>query len=67
MVASASIVDAGRAAHFTRANQEDFVAQSAGELARVVLNDLLSQPSDEFQKAAAHVLSKNKDLYERLS
>ena len=36
-------------------------------LARAAFADLLSCPTDDFQRAAAHVLEKNEELYRRLS
>ncbi len=38
-----------------------------GELARAAVNNLLTQPAEEFQRAVTYVLEKNRDLYERLS
>ena len=37
------------------------------ELARVALTDLLDRPEEDFQTVAEHVLSRNKELYRRLS
>jgi len=37
------------------------------ELAKAALNDLLDKPQEDFESAAQHVLSKNKELYKRLS
>lgn len=37
------------------------------ELARAAVTDLLSAQDDDFASAAAHVLSKNQELYERLA
>ncbi len=37
------------------------------ELARAALTDALSRDEDEFCKAAEYVLSKNRDLYQRLA
>jgi predicted transcriptional regulator len=37
------------------------------ELVRASLEDLLTRPLDEFQKALERVLSKNADLYKRLA
>ena len=37
------------------------------ELAKAALDDLLSQPRDDFRRAAQYVLEKNRTLYERLS
>jgi len=39
----------------------------ARELARAAVNDLLSRPADDFDRAARYVLEKNRELYERLS
>ncbi|PYR81244.1 MAG: DNA-binding protein [Acidobacteria bacterium] len=40
---------------------------SPEDLARAVLSDLLSTPDSEFQDVARRVLTKNRDLYKRLS
>ena len=40
---------------------------SLEELVRVSIDELLSQPDDEFQRAAEYVLKKNADLYRRLA
>ena len=37
------------------------------ELAKAAINDLISRPSDDFERAARHVLEKNRELYRRLS
>jgi predicted transcriptional regulator len=37
------------------------------ELARAAVNDLLSRPADDFERAAAFVLEKNRELYRRLA
>ena len=37
------------------------------ELARAAIADLLDRSDDEFQRAANHVLYKNRELYDRLS
>lgn len=37
------------------------------DIVRVSLDDLLSRPSEDFEKAAARVLEKNRDLYKRLA
>lgn len=46
------------------------LAESLGvnpdELARAVCADLLTQPKPDYEKAAAHVLQKNRELYDRL-
>jgi len=39
----------------------------ARELAKAAVNDLLSRPADDFDRAAKFVLEKNKKLYRRLS
>ena len=39
----------------------------ASELAKAAVNDLLSRPSDDFDRAARFVLEKNRELYRRLS
>ncbi|MFN0199081.1 MAG: DNA-binding protein [Planctomycetaceae bacterium] len=36
-------------------------------LAKAAVNDLLSRPSEDFEKAAKRVLEKNSELYRRLS
>ena len=37
------------------------------ELALAAIHDLVSRPSDDFDRAARHVLEKNRELYRRLS
>lgn len=37
------------------------------ELAKAVIDDLTSRPSDDFHQAATKVLEKNRELYRRLS
>jgi antitoxin FitA len=37
------------------------------ELAKAAVTDLLSHPADDFDRAAAFVLEKNRELYGRLS
>ena len=37
------------------------------ELARAAVNDLLTRPADDFDRAAKFVLEKNRELYRRLS
>lgn len=37
------------------------------ELATAAISDLFSQTSDDFNRAARHVLEKNRELYRRLS
>ena len=37
------------------------------ELAKAALNDLLDKPQEDFESAAQHILSKNEELYKRLS
>lgn len=37
------------------------------QLVVAACRDLASKPQDDFQRAAAYVLKKNKDLYERLA
>lgn len=37
------------------------------ELARAALSDLLDHSEADFEKASAHVLKKNRELYRRLS
>jgi hypothetical protein len=40
---------------------------SPEQLAAAAVADLVAQPADDFQKAAARVLSKNSELYRRLA
>ena len=37
------------------------------QLAEAACRDLVSKPSDDFQRAVTYVLKKNQELYERLS
>lgn len=37
------------------------------ELAKAAISELVSRPSDDFDRAARHVLEKNRELYRRLS
>ena len=37
------------------------------ELAKAAVNDLLSRPAADFERAARFVLEKNQELYRRLS
>jgi hypothetical protein len=37
------------------------------ELARAAVNDLLTRPADDFERAASFVLNKNRELYRRLA
>lgn len=37
------------------------------DLARAALSDLLGNEGEDFQRAAEHVLRKNRELYRRLS
>tara|TARA_R110002020_G_scaffold81934_4_gene203074 strand:+ start:754 stop:969 length:216 start_codon:yes stop_codon:yes gene_type:complete len=37
------------------------------DLARAAINDLLTKPDDDFDRAAQYVLKKNSELYRRLS
>lgn len=39
----------------------------ARELAKAAVNDLLTRPADDFDRAARFVLEKNSELYRRLS
>lgn len=39
----------------------------ARELAKAAVNDLLTRPADDFNRAAKFVLEKNRELYRRLS
>lgn len=38
----------------------------ASELAKAAVNDLLSRPAEDFDRAAKFVLEKNAELYRRL-
>ena len=40
---------------------------SMEELVRVSLEDMLTQPEEQFRKAAKYVLKKNAELYKRLA
>jgi predicted transcriptional regulator len=40
---------------------------SMEELVRVSVEDMLTQPEEQFRKAAQHVLNKNTELYKRLA
>ena len=48
-------------------NLATFLGVDPNELARAACVDLVSQPSEDFQKAANYVLDKNRQLYERLA
>ena len=37
------------------------------ELAKAAISDLVSRQSDDFDRAARHVLEKNRELYRRLA
>ena len=37
------------------------------ELAKAVINDFISRPADDFERAAKLVIEKNHELYRRLS
>jgi hypothetical protein len=39
----------------------------ANELAKAAINDLVSRPADDFDRAVRHVLDKNHELYRRLA
>jgi len=39
----------------------------ARELAKAAVNDLLTRPAEDFDRAATFVLDKNRELYRRLS
>ena len=39
----------------------------ARDLAKAAVNDLLSRPAEDFDRAARLVLEKNRELYRRLS
>jgi antitoxin FitA len=39
---------------------------SPHDLAKAAVNDLLSRPADDFDRAARFVLEKNRELYQRL-
>lgn len=40
---------------------------NARELAKAAVNDLLTRPAEDFNRAATFVLEKNRELYRRLS
>ncbi|MFN8413240.1 MAG: hypothetical protein U0Z26_12705 [Anaerolineales bacterium] len=40
---------------------------SMEELVRASVEDMLTQPEDQFRNAAQYVLKKNKELYKRLA
>ena len=40
---------------------------SADDLVRISIDEMLSQPKDDFEKAAELVLDKNDELYRRLA
>ena len=40
---------------------------SMEELVQVSVEDMLTQPEEQFRKAAQYVLKKNKELYKRLA
>lgn len=40
---------------------------SAEELVRASVEDMLTQPEEQFRKAALYVLKKNAELYKRLA
>lgn len=40
---------------------------SVNDLAKAAINDLLARSDDDFDRAAARVLSKNAELYRRLA
>jgi antitoxin FitA len=40
---------------------------SAEDLARISIEEMLTQPDEKFERAADHVLKKNDDLYRRLA
>jgi predicted transcriptional regulator len=37
------------------------------ELAKAAINDLISRPPDDFNRAIEYVLAKNRELYRRLA
>lgn len=39
----------------------------ANELARAALNDFVSHPADDFERAVTYVFEKNRELYRRLA
>ncbi len=39
----------------------------ANELARAAINDLVSHPAEDFDRAVQYVLEKNRELYQRLA
>ena len=40
---------------------------SVNDLARAAINDLLTKPDSDFERAATRVLTKNAELYKRLA
>ncbi len=40
---------------------------SSTELAIAAINDLVSRPADDFERAVRYVLDKNRELYQRLA
>lgn len=40
---------------------------SMHDLAKAAINELLAKPESDFERAAAHVLQKNAELYKRLA
>jgi hypothetical protein len=40
---------------------------SVADLAKAAINDLISKPDSEFERAAERVLKKNAELYRRLA
>ncbi len=39
----------------------------ARELALAAINDLVARPAEDFERAAGYVLTKNRELYQRLA
>ena len=39
----------------------------ANELARAAINDLVTRPAEDFDRAVQYVLEKNRELYRRLA
>ncbi len=47
--------------------EADRMGVAPSELARAAVSDLLSDPDQEFQRAAERILQKNAELYRRLA
>ena len=58
-------LDEGQSARLQERDRE--LGVDANELAKAAVNDLLSRPAEDFDRAARFVLEKNRELYRRLS